>query len=166
MRSFKDSGGNTWQIELPTGTLMRLRKSGVNLFETGELAAKIHRDLGEFYEVLWMLVESQATAKNITEEKFGQLMMPANLVLAQGEFFKEWADFFRDAQQPNVSMALEKLGAYQATALKLVQEKLGSQDMTDLDADLEAKMRETLNESFGNLRASLALTPDHTPSAS
>jgi len=167
MRVFKDSGGNTWQIELTIGNVMRMKKAegGCNLFETQPLAEKLHRDLGEFWEMLWLLIEPQAAAKNIDAEAFGKLMNPSNLVLAQGEFFKEWADFFRDAQQPQVATALEKLGTYQAKALKLVQEKLGGGEMASLDEAVEAKMRETLNKSFGSLQESLGLTLEPSPSA-
>jgi hypothetical protein len=154
MADFRDSAGKKWSYTLNIGTVMRIKRadSRFNLFESDKLAEGVHKDLGDFWELLVHLVQPEDA------EAFGEAMTPECLVLAQGSFFKEWADFFHALQRHNEAVALEKLGAYQKKAVELVKAKLDSPEMTELDRDVEQKMSETLNDSFTKLRESLALT--------
>jgi len=167
MGMFKDSAGNSYSIELPFGTVIRVRKAEPRFdlldAQKGNLYHTLHQDLGEFWELLWHIIEPQAIEKNISAETFGKFMTPECLLLAQGVFFKEWAEFFRSLQRENEAVALEKLGAYQAKAVAMIRKKLEGQEMKDLDVKTEQAMERQLNRSFGELQALLESTPDLSP---
>ena len=170
MSFFKDKAGTSWEIDLTIGAAIRIKRadSRFNLLDPSKdnLHERLHLDLGEFWEFLWALIEPQAIAKQIDAEKFGEMMTPECLMLAQGEFFKDWALFLRGLQRIHEAVAIEKLGAYQKKAVQLVTAKLEGQEMATMDAEVERKMNETLNKSFGSFQALLASNPAPSPSES
>ncbi len=171
MRTFTDKAGGKWAIELPIGTIIRVKADSggkFDLFEPWKVDGKsltetLWEDLGEFFELLAYLVDDQLTERGITAADFGKLMAADCIILARLAFFDEWRDFFRDLQRPNVAAALEKTTAYQAKLLELVTKKMNDPRMTTLDQKMTTKMEALLNNSFGNsldsLESTLAVSP-------
>lgn len=171
MRTFTDKAGGKWTIELPIGTVIRVKADSdgkFDLFEPFKVAGKsltetLWEDLGEFFELLAYLVDDDLQAKGISAAEFGKLMAADCIILARLAFFDEWRDFFRDLQRPNVVAALEKTTAYHAKLLELVTKKMASERLTTLDQKMTAKMESVLSKSFGSsldsLESTLAVSP-------
>jgi len=171
MQTFKDSSGRSWEIDLPIGEVVRIRKASegrFNLWEPAkdDLASQLANEMPLFWELLWFVVEPQALAKNVTAEEFGKALAAECLYDSQKKFFSEWHDFFLRLQRPDLAAVVEKLAQYRAKALELVRAKLATGEMEQIDQKVEAKMHTILNEQFGKLRESLDSTLDRTPGGS
>ena len=78
INEFKDREGNRWAIDLPIGTVLRVKAESegrLNLLDpqhenlADRLAA---HDFETLYELLWLILRPSAEAKEINAEKFGQ----------------------------------------------------------------------------------------------
>ena len=83
MKKFQDKENGQWTIDLSVGTLRRVKRDSegkFNLFEPeGDyngvpLRQALWADDAEFWEVLYQIVEPEATKREITADKFGELM--------------------------------------------------------------------------------------------
>ena len=170
MNEFKDTAGNRWTIDLPIGTVLRVKAESegrLNLLDPQHenLADRIAaNDWETLYEVLWLIIRPQAEAKEITAEKFGELIAADCITEARQVLWRVWKDFFQKLQRPDLAIVLEKLETYNAKALELVKEKIAAANLNQIDQRVEAKMRRTLNSSFGSLQASLDSILDPSPS--
>jgi hypothetical protein len=170
MNEFKDRESNRWTIDLPIGVVLRVKDESegrINLLEPahGDLADKIAaNDFETLYETLWLIVRPQAEKKEIDAAKFGELMAADCLLEARQVFWRVWTDFFQRLQRPDHAAMLERLEKYNAKAVELVKAKLAAPMLAEIDAQVEAKMVETLNKSCGSMQASLALILAPSPS--
>lgn len=169
MQSFADKTGQPWQLDLTVGDVIRIRGTDgqFDLFDPlkNDLAQRLASDLPSFWELLWLLVEPQAAERSIDAIAFGKLMAANCLIEAQHKFLEEWRSFFLSLQRPEMATVLEKLAAYNATALELVKAKLSSPTLTGLDKRVRLKMESDLNARFGELEADLDSTLDPSPTA-
>jgi hypothetical protein len=93
MRTFKDVAGREWQIEVNAWSVGRVRKlANVDLANAGVLMSQV-ADPVTFVNVLWVLVERQATAADVTDEDFGRAMNGAELNAAADALVEAVADF-------------------------------------------------------------------------
>lgn len=165
MTPFVDSQGTAWQIDLPIGTVNRIRSVSDGRFDLWDPAHQINgkpqserllNDLPTFWELLWMLVEPTAEERGVSAADFGLLMAADCLVAAQLAFFEEWADFFRKLQRPDQALALEKNRLYRQKAVELIQTRIAQEpSLQALDAKVAAKLEAELSSSLGKLQASL-----------
>lgn len=164
MRVFKDKADDKWQIDLPFGTVKRVKAESEGKYDLLEpwkkdggdgLQTLLWADLAEFFELLWYIVEPQAKERGINAEKFGDLMAGECVIAARDVFFEEWTDFFRQLQRTEVATALEKMRKYNAKAVELVKAKMADQKMTDLDQRVTTKLESALTKSYGSLQDSL-----------
>jgi len=175
MKSFNDKEEGKWSIELTIGAVMRVKSESDGKFDLfrpeaeqidgNSLSAVLLEDFAAFWELLWHLIEPQATKRETTAEQFGELMASDCLVAAQLAFFDEWHDFFLQAMKSDQAKALEKLMKYRQTAIKLVEEKMKDPMIDALDDKVESAMSRTLNASVGSLGESLGEILDHLPTA-
>ncbi|MCI0362118.1 MAG: hypothetical protein L0211_26855, partial [Planctomycetaceae bacterium] len=128
------------------------------------LFAEQMSDWAVVWEVLYLVVRPQLDGKHDSPSAFGEAMAGDCLVTAQKELLAEWKDFFLALQRPDLAVMLEKHLAYQAKAIELVQEKLKSPALAEIDNRVEAAMRRTMNEKLGDLEASLDSILGPTPS--
>ena len=162
MREFKDSSGQAWKLDLPIGTVARLKtasEGGFNLFDPTPYCEKLATDEGYFWELLWHLIEPEATERKVTAEQFGKLMAADCLLAARRLFFSEWLDFFQKLGRLDKAAVVQKVAEYLDKAMALTQAKLASPEMSQIDQLVEHRMQTSLNDSFGKLRASLESTP-------
>lgn len=178
-REFTDRESGRWTIDLPVGTVSRIRQADprFNLYSTHHeldgqnqlvaeanghpkkdgvpFAAKLLLDISLFWELLWHIVEPQARERGVSAEKFGQLMAADCLVNARIVFMDEWRDFFQKLQMPDQARALEILLSQHTRTLEEVTEALKSPKLRDLERQAQERMKQTVTREFGSLQASL-----------
>ena len=165
MHTFADRNGRQWQIDLTIGTVARVRKESGKRFDLldpsslvdgAKLSTVLDEDLATVYEVLWHIVEPQAAAAGITAEKFGEAMAADCIVSAQAALFAEWLDFFRAVQRPDLATALDMMTTARARLAKAVAAKMATIDVEATKTAMQAKIDQTLGQSFGGLQDRLA----------
>jgi|GEM_PF-6919298 len=174
MREFKDKESNTYKLDLTFGNVVRVKTASDGKFNLLEpeaifrdekpLCLALWEDPLEFYELLWHLVEPQATAKGIDAAKFGELMAADCIHTATLKFYESWREFFQSLQRPKLAIVLDKLIAYQAKALEQMN-KLADRFKV-ADSKMDAAMEAELNRAFGKLEASLDSILAPSPSGS
>jgi hypothetical protein len=161
MSTFKDRENNSWTIDLPFGTVLRVKQESEGRFnlldpQHENLADRLAaHDFEALYELLWFILRPEAEARGIGAAKFGQLLAADCLLEARQVLWRVWTDFFQRLQRPDKATVLEKLAKYNARAIELVKAKVGDPKLAELDQRVEAKMLSTLNQSFGSSLASL-----------
>lgn len=172
MRQFVDRNGRQWQIDLNIGNVFHVRDESQRKFNLLDpthdvggqpLQIVLATDLGEFWELIWLLVESQAKKESITAEMFGQAMAADCLIEAQGLFFDEWRDFFHSLHRPDAALSVESQAKMQAVAVRLVTAKIQQLDQTGLHHKIETTVERAVNAAYGTVQASLAAILDPTP---
>lgn len=175
MKQFADRSGRQWQIDLNIGNVFHVRAASEGRFDLlnpahdvgGQpLQTVLNADLSEFWNVLWLLVESQARRESITAEQFGQAMAADCLVEAQSVFFAEWTDFFHSLRRPDAALSVESQAKMQAAAVKLVTAKINQIDQAKLQRKIETNVETAVNLTYGKVQASLDAIPDLTPGGS
>ena len=163
MRQFSDKENGKWTIDLPVGTVLRVKAGSAGKFDLFSPEKKIdelplqqllYDNYGEFWELLWLIVEEDAERRGVTAVQFGKLVAAECLVAAQSAFFAEWHDFFQGLQRPDKAAVLEKMQKYQQKAMELVRAKMQDPRMAELDARTERQMQSSLEKSFSDLLAS------------
>jgi hypothetical protein len=168
VHKFKDLKKRDWTLDLTFGTYLRVKAASGGKFVLIDPESLIDgRGLGSIltcekptdydllWEVLWHLIEPQAIELGITAEEFGQAMAADCLVDAKLIFLEEWRDFFRRLQRPDQAAALEKILQYQAKHLEIVQARLASPEMEEIDDRVQRALQKKANASFTSLRDSL-----------
>ena len=182
MRKFKDSSKKEWELSLTAGDMTRVKTASegrFNLFDPDSkpggscgdrtiaevLNCEQTADYETLWEVLYLLIEPQASERQVTAEAFGKSMTPDCLIVAQAALQKEWADFFRQLQRPDKALPLEKLAEW--TLLALQKAKKAEPLIAEMDAQIDAAMDARLKDSFGSLQEKLAaiLTPSRSASS-
>jgi hypothetical protein len=161
MRSFIDNAGRTWTLQINVAAIKRVRGLvGVDLYKLiddgMEPLAKLVADPVDFVDVLYCLVKTEAEAKQITDEQFGQSLAGDSINLAADAFVEELIDFFPEAR---ARAALRKtIQAGKQVKSKVLDHMEGLVQNLDVDAAASS-----LISSFGNLPESSALTQDRSP---
>jgi hypothetical protein len=175
MRQFSDRNGKTWQIDLCIGNVLHVRNESSGKFNLLDpthsvggqpLQVVLATDLGEFWEMLWLLVESQAKSQSVSAVAFGQQMAADCLVEAQQLFFDEWRDFFHSLRRPDAALAVETQAKTLAAAVKLVTARINQIDQVKLTTKIETQVETAVSAAFGKVQASLAAILDPTPGES
>lgn len=168
---FTDAKGDEWEISLPFGTVMRVRKESAGKFDlldpfTNDLQGKLHNDPVEFWELLQILTEPQAIARGITAEEFGLRLASNCLLDATRAFFAEWIDFFRASQRPDVGEALAKIEAVQINTIELLREKVATDPtLQKMATQTSEKVARDLTTAFDTLRVNYESSLTTTPGA-
>lgn len=164
MRSFTDKTGRKWDIDLPWGVVDAIKKANpaFNLLNH-ELAEKLWEDEGEFFELLWLLVEDQAIAAGINAKDFGKAIAAKCLFDAKRAFFDEWRDFFLELQRPDKAMALEKLAELQTVALEAWEAQKNAPVLKEFSSRARQHVSTRLSKAFGDLEGLLDSIPDSSP---
>lgn len=175
MKAFTDNAKQTWQLELPVGTMKRLQGHGWNLLEPeslkqveGKAAPQtiqsiVEEDTLSIFEILWLIIEPQAKALGVTAEQFGERMASDCFVIAHNALLEELRDFFHNLRRYDVAASLEKSRQIREMATRKIKSKLAQLDQ--FDNQIENKIDGILNESFSTLQADLESTLGTTPGA-
>ncbi len=118
MKTFTDSKGRAWDVELNVHQMKRLRdRLGVDLanvistgpgggVETGTLE-RLASDPCLLADVLWVLCEKSAKAAGVTDEEFGSSLAGDSVEEATRALLDELVDFFPGARRLFLRKALD-----------------------------------------------------------
>lgn len=170
MQEFRDKTGRKWQIDLNFGAVLRIKSASggkFNLLDDGKgnLGQTLWADLGELYEVLWYLVEPQASKRSppVTADEFGEALAAECIIEARQKFFTEYIEFFQSLQRPETAMVLEKMLELNRRTGKLTLAKMTEAMSEEQLAKAMAKIEKAANLAFGSFRESLDSIPVPTP---
>ena len=102
MKTFKDTAGRTWQIAMNVTVAKRVKSAlGVDLLQLGSeagnpedhLFTRLHTDPCFLVDVLYVVCLTEAEAKNITDEQFGEAMAGDAIDQATKALLEEIVDF-------------------------------------------------------------------------
>ena len=153
MSRFKDSTGREWSLDLNVGMLGKLRTDAG--FELGKsqtaerLAETLFADPETLAKVLWVLVESQADAKQVTPESFACSLDGDALEVATTAILEAIIDFFHRAG-PRAMLR---------SRLPEMLHKADTQVMQAIESEMSRRTEGPLNPGAGSLPASSASTP-------
>ena len=151
MRIFKDKNGQDWQIVLNVHQMKRIRAAlGIDLVNVitldkegvvnVDMIDRIANDPCLLVDILWVLVEEQAKAINVTDEQFGAALAGESIENATKAFLDELVDFFPGAKRlflkKSVDIARKCAGEWTDVLKKALE-----------DPELEKRVRESMNLS-------------------
>ena len=110
MRSFRDTKGRTWKVELNVRQMKRVRDAlGVDLVNViearrdGTVAAdtleRVANDPVLLADILWVLCEGEAKPAGVTDDDFGSALAGDAISEATRAFLDELVDFFPGARR-------------------------------------------------------------------
>ena len=130
MRKFEDADGQSWVLSITTNAIRNCRgELDLNLMELftspEEFTAKIADDIGLFVDILYVVCQTQAIERNISDRQFGELFKFSHLQVAQTEFLKAMYDFQDDQEVSKaVELVVNATTASQETKRKEAVKKL------------------------------------------
>lgn len=157
MRTFADNLGRTWYVAVNVATIRRVRAAlGVDLYQLCDdgLAAlgKLIADPVRLADVLFVLCQEDAAAKNITDEDFGRALGGDAITAGAEALVEELVDFFPDERSRACLRTVIDKG-------RQVRAKLLDQAETLLRALDPASCASELTKSWTSSPASSASTP-------
>ncbi|MGC1272619.1 MAG: hypothetical protein WBC44_02840 [Planctomycetaceae bacterium] len=160
MHTFTDTAGRAWSVVINVDAIRRVRaRLDVNLLDAieGRLLERLVGDPVLLCDVLFVLVEPEAIAKQVTDEEFGRSLGGDVLEAATTALLEELVDFFPSGRRAVFRKALDKLQALEQMALATANERL---DSDELERQMAAALASTPGSSSGNSPASSASPPD------
>lgn len=162
MKSFKDTEGREWVVEVHVTAIKRVQGLlGLDLYA---LVDDGFKGLGELLahpvklvDVIYVLCKPQADERGITDEDFGRAMRGDAIGAAADAFLEEYVDFFRGPQRAALREVIAKARAVEA---KVTSRLMGM--IAAIDVDFEANR---LSASSGSSPGSPGSIPDPSPSA-
>ncbi|MFA9478508.1 hypothetical protein ACERK3_09390 [Phycisphaerales bacterium AB-hyl4] len=164
MQSFEDSQGRRWAIDITIGTARRVRKVlNLNLLDPAEgdppLMTRLDTDVMLFVDVLYLVVQEQATNQNVSDEAFGAGLSPDAVADARRAFWETLSDFFHKTGRADLVRAIAKQQA-------LVAEGYAAAGRRIDQIQTEALVRRIETASIdGSSSASSPPSPASTPTA-
>jgi hypothetical protein len=161
MKSFKDTAGRTWTLQVNVGTIKRVRDLiGVDLLKVVENNARLLSELADdpikLADVLYAVIKPEADAARVTDVQFGEAMYGDPIGDGFDSLLEALTDFFPQARQRK---ALETLMAKFRQTANLILD--GAQTQIDAIDPQSAASRTLarLNDTSGAAPANAASTP-------
>lgn len=129
MRTFKDTAGRTWTVQLNVDAIKRVRSLlTVDLLEVadGSLIERLAGDPILLCDVVFAIVKPDADAAQVSDTDFGRAMGGDCLEHATTALLEELADFFPSSKRQVLRLALAKLRDVDAKIVALAEKKLAS----------------------------------------
>jgi hypothetical protein len=131
MKSFKDSKGREWRIELTIGSVKRIQKRfGVNIADADDFL-RVHQNFELFGNIIAMLLEQQFAEQQVTADDVEESMNGEVLAAARDAMVEELAFF-----SPNREAALKALPALKKRQEKLVGDLVEKIERGEMDEQL------------------------------
>jgi hypothetical protein len=135
MRSFKDSQGREWRIEINISAIKKLR----DVFKVDLLKVTSSKETLAFItdpiqviDMIYILCEQQCKEAGVSEEDFGRAMAGDVLDNAAAAFLEELVAFFPNAQRRPLSQALGKIDEMQQAASRLATERMQALNIDEM----------------------------------
>jgi hypothetical protein len=158
MRTFKDTAGRTWTLQINVDAIKRVRGLlHVDLLEIadGKLIERLAGDPVLLCDVVFAIIKPDADAQNVSDVDFGRAMGGDCLEQATNSLLEELADFFPSSKRQVLRLALAKLRDVDAKIVALAEKKLSS---PALDERINQLLKDSGASSTNSL-ASLASRP-------
>ena len=157
MRSFKDSVGRLWPVEINVAAIKRVRGLlGVDLIKLFDdemkPLAELVNDPVRLVDVLYCLCKPEADARGISDEDFGRALAGDVITQAVDAFVEELIDFFPDARRRNLLRKAIEAGRQANEVLMTHAESLIDR------IDWQAEVKKFI-DSYTNSPGSSASTP-------
>jgi hypothetical protein len=155
MRIFTDTNKLDWSLDLTVGSIRRVQSlTGVNLLDAreGSILVDIADDPIKMADILYAIVQPQASARGITDEAFGASLDGDTLRVAIEAFIDELIDFFRRFR-PDVGRVLETLWA----KIQKISDEMGTLAMKKMESpELENATRRAIQAIESQIDARIA----------
>lgn len=144
MRTFKDSAGRTWKIDINVAQVKRV-KSALSLDLLGLVDDRMRpleqllSDPVKLVDLIYVLCSEQVEKDGVSDEQFGRAMAGDVIEAAAEAFVGALSDFFPSRQRQALQLVMRK-----QTELKEVLATKGMQELESLD--LEAAAQEIMKE--------------------
>ena len=165
MKRFSDSEDTKWDVAITIGDVQRIEGAlGINLLEpalaekgepagneTGKLPLSLilQSNLLRFYDVLQILLEPDAAAREITPADFGRRLSGECLQEAHVAFFHEWRDFFLQLRQNAKADIVEKTAELVKLVYEMAERQTKSLDVTETMKAIEKEIAAMDGNSSG-----------------
>ena len=157
--SVKDKNGRDWQIALNVHQMKRIRAAlGIDLVNVitldkegvvkVDMIDRIANDPCLLVDILWVLVEEQAKAINVTDEQFGAALAGESIENATKAFLDELVDFFPGAKRLFLKKAVELSRKYTGDWTQVLEKALN-------DPELEKRVAESMRSSASSPESSV-----------
>ena len=141
MHTFADTQGRTWTVTINVDVIRRVRSLlNINLLEAveGRLLERLITDPVLLCDILFVVIQPEAVAKDISDEDFGRSLGGDVLDLATTALLEELVDFFPSAKRTVFRKALTKLKQLETLAIETATQRLES-------SELEQRMRAAIS---------------------
>lgn len=166
LAAFTDAAGNRWHTSINFGVIRHVKeKIGFDLTElaTREGLEKVTGDMFLFADLVWWIVEPQATPKGITSDQFFAALLDDHLTHAIIAVQNGLADFFPRDRGAILRMiasketrAVEMANRRASTALA---ELMKPENLAKMDAQVDQELAKLFGDSAGDSAASSASNP-------
>lgn len=157
MRSFKDSKGRIWELEVNVGAVKRVRAiCGINILDlitidekskqpNADLLAKLSSDPVLLVDTLYAVCKPAADSRSISDEDFGASLSGDVIEIATSELLDAIVDFFPAAKRKLFQKVLETSRRFAKEQENII---LGTIDKIDLDKEMEKHLQTLKNLSM------------------
>jgi hypothetical protein len=146
MHTFSDTQGRPWTITLNVDAIRRVRSVlNINLLEAieGKLLERLITDPVLLCDILFVVIQPEAIAKEISDEDFGRSLGGDVLDVATTALLEELVDFFPSAKRTVFRKALAKLKQLETLAIETATRRLDC-------SELEERMKTALASTSGS----------------
>ena len=160
MKTFNDTAGRSWNVEVNVAAIKRVRGlAQVNLLEIieGTLIEKLVRDPVLLCDCLYALCKPQADERQppVTDEEFGRAMAGDAIEHATAALLEELVSFCPSPRdRKNLGRVLDATKKVMDKARDVIEAKLESGELEKAAEQALAQLDETQNDSSGNAPAS------------
>lgn len=159
MRTFKDSLGRDWIIEVNYSAKQRVKAAcDLDLFDLA-VFQKIGADPTLLIDVIFGLCKPEIEKRGVTAEQFVDSLVGDAIEQASDALLQEIIDFFPSSRRTTLRKVLETAQQVQAKAVAHIDEKLNS-------GELLKQLEKTLIPQSGAAPESSASIPAPSPSVS
>jgi hypothetical protein len=172
MPTFKDVRGQEWVIDVDVDGIRIVRdRLDYDLVDISEESVnKLYDDPVLLVDVIWLLCESQATARNIKDVDFGRSLKGDAIEEATAALLESIADFFPGSRRSLLKKVIKSTAEMRQAVDGMAIDQINNPDLlrkvlTATKAKMESEIDDYLTrlKSPTNSPASSASTPAPTP---
>ena len=142
MKTFTDSRGRAWEVELNIRQMKRVRDTlGIDLVNVISAARdgsvstdtleRVANDPILLVDILWVLCEGQAKPAGVTDDDFGSSLAGDSISDATRAFLDELVDFFPGARRLFLKKAVDLARKYETENLEVLEKALASPEFEE-----------------------------------
>lgn len=149
MKTFTDTAGREWTIELTVASVKRVRSLlDVDLLslQAGKppLIARLGSDVCLLCDVLFALVKPQADERSVSDEQFGASLGGSAILHGLEGLYAELIDFFRQLGRTELAVAVERQREIIRLATSAAETRIRQ---IDLAKEVETTMDEAMRQA-------------------